>query len=103
LELPNLGWAIPQLGSTALPDAVPYQTATLDLSALSLTPSQSFTLTGIFAGGAPETSADIFFDNFVFEGNVTPIPEPVHYAMILFGLIAGGVGITRRLMRSRSQ
>jgi hypothetical protein len=43
-----------------------------------------------------------YFDNVVLNGTVVPVPEPVNVALAVFGVCLTGIGLGRRLLRSRA-
>jgi hypothetical protein len=90
------GGASGNLGTSALTGTGLKTDGSVILSTVTLPPSQTFTLTGTLSGGtATGSPGDLSFDNFVFNSSVTPIPEPIHLAMGIFGLIFVGTGAGR--------
>jgi hypothetical protein len=65
---------------------------------ITLSGGQQITITGVLGGGTGGNSAgsgNIGFDNFTFSGGVSAVPEPVHYALGIFGLVFVGTSAGR--------
>jgi hypothetical protein len=64
-----------------------WQGASVDLSAINLNDGQNLTLVATLTGSGSGNPGDLSFDNLNFNATVTPVPEPVHAAMLVFGLV----------------
>jgi len=83
------------LGSSTLSATGWRSDAPVTLSSITLTPGQTLTITGTITGPGTGNPGDLSFDNFTFNSSVTPIPEPIHLAMGIFGLIFVTAGAGR--------
>jgi len=90
------GGASGNLGTSTMTGTGLKTDGSVNLSTVTLPPGQTFTLTGTLSGGTGTGNpGDVSFDNFAFNAGVTPIPEPIHLAMGIFGLIFVGTGAGR--------
>jgi hypothetical protein len=71
----------------------------VDISTITLASGQTLTVVGTLVGGTPPSGSntgDLSFDNIAF--NASPVPEPTHFAMGVFGLIFLAAGIGRNCL-----
>jgi hypothetical protein len=83
-----------------------WNTATVDFTGLTLAGGDTFTITDRLTGYANGAGNFAGFDNISFTvdpalpGGITPVPEPITYALPLFGLMFIGIAIGRRYWRA---
>jgi hypothetical protein len=82
-------------GSSAMTDTGIWSSSSFGFSGVTLNSGQTFTLAGTLAGGGNGNGGFIEFDNFV----IAAVPEPVHVAMALFGVIFLGFTAGRKVLR----
>jgi hypothetical protein len=59
----------------------------------------TFTIDSISGGKLNNGSKSIDFTPVTFAGTVTAVPEPINYALAVFGVCAVGIGAARRLVK----
>jgi len=88
------GGAQQSLGSSTLSGHDTWNNDSVSLSSVTLGSGQTLSLVGTLSGGT-SGNGTLMFDNFNFSSGVTPVPEPIHHAMGIFGLIFIGTGAGR--------
>src|SRR5262249_36812845 len=71
-----------------------WNSTSVDFSSFTLPNTRTLTITGTLTGGTSGGTGDLSFDNFA----VNVVPEPVHIALGIFGLLFLGTGLCRLYM-----
>jgi hypothetical protein len=71
-------------------------------TSLSFLPGQTLQLQFVLSGAAGNNNGSFRFDNLEVD-SLTAVPEPVHYALGVFGCLVVGVGIRRRFLSRAEQ
>jgi hypothetical protein len=74
---------------------IPVGTKTTTLTGITISAGQTLQLQFVMSAAAGGNNGQLNFDNLDINGTVTPVPEPVHYALACFGLIFVTTGVGR--------